>query len=101
MKRTLFGLALAGLLLSPVMAMADGPSVIGTHSRYESRGHGYGDHRGSHRGPDRQWSRPPAYGHHQGPGYGHFYGPRRPAWVQPHWTWNGWRWVWAPGYWGR
>jgi hypothetical protein len=21
------------------------------------------------------------------------------VWVAPHWTWNGYQWVWATGYW--
>jgi hypothetical protein len=23
----------------------------------------------------------------------------QPVWVQPYWAWNGYRWVWVPGYW--
>lgn len=25
----------------------------------------------------------------------------RAAWVQPHWAWNGFGWVWVPGHWVR
>jgi hypothetical protein len=25
--------------------------------------------------------------------------PLSPTWVPGHWEWNGWQWVWQPGYW--
>jgi hypothetical protein len=38
--------------------------------------------------------------HH--PGFGHqprvFVAPQ-PVWVRPYWAWNGYTWVWIPGYW--
>jgi hypothetical protein len=43
---------------------------------------------------------------HYYPGYGYYvpysYGyvaPSQPVWVPAAWQWNGYQWVWVPGYW--
>jgi hypothetical protein len=36
-----------------------------------------------------------------GPGVGRYPAYRPHVWIAPHWTWNGFGWVWIPGYWAR
>ncbi len=105
MKRTFAtALLLAGLLAAPVAALA-----------WEGRPTSYGP------APttvyERHWGPRFTPGYHGYPGYRHphvvvgprFVGPsvvfvNPPAprvWVEPGWAWNGWQWVWVPGYWSR
>jgi len=94
------GLVLAGLLGAPVAALAgaaagptvlsiphNGPSVLAVP--YNGRPSVLGV-------PPRQDA--PAF---QGSQPVYVAPHPHPVWVQPQWWWDGWQWVWVPGYWTR
>ena len=100
MKRVFaLGLLLAGLLVTPIAALAHGapgPSVLavpynGRPSVLAIPHHGEPSVLGIPQHPNTPQ---PHFRHH-----GQFVPHRQPFWVQPQWAWNGWRWVWVPGYW--
>ena len=110
MKRILaFGLGLGGLLVAPMAALAGGaaaagpsvpsvpyrgPSVLAVPYNGPSvlaiPNHGEPSVLGIPQRPAVQ----PQFHHGQ-------VVPRQPLWVHPQWAWNGWQWVWVPGYWAR
>ena len=92
MKRSLAAIAL--LVTGPVAALA--------HDGYYSApqpasGYRYGQ-------PSPPWygeSHRPTYQDRHHPFVGRRFPGHRRLWVEPTWAWNGWRWVWVPGYWSR
>jgi len=116
--KTLLAIALAvGLSLAGAVApaAADQPGVWrqpadswsnwGRQQHQQHRGGWDGRRDGNHRDRRDDGDR---RGHHWHRGGGHWYGPPvvihppyRPyrSWVPGRWAWNGWSWVWFPGYW--
>jgi hypothetical protein len=92
------GLVLAGLVIVPTAALANGPGVFSVP-----------DHRGPSVLAVPHDGRPSVLGVPQRPippnqhfdHQGYFSRHRHHVWVQPRWAWNGWHWVWVPGYWSR
>lgn len=108
MKRILPALALvlvAGLTFLPTPVLArgfHGGFHGGVRFGHVSRFNGHGRHFGHHRlYPYRPFFRP---------GFAHpYFRPpvhavkplHSPVWVSGFWHWNGFGWVWVPGYWSR
>ena len=100
MKRILaFGLVLVGLLMAPIAALANGPatgapSVLGIPYRGPSVLAIPHQGEPSVLGVPQRPAAEPRVHHH-----GYFAPRQQPVWVHPRWAWNGWGWVWVPGYW--